>query len=145
MSLTKNVKITRVSNAAVAAQTAIESNILDMAGFDGVLFVALLADVSDGSVLGLAAEQNDANSGSGMAALAGAVSFTAGATNADHKMLVLDVYKPRERYLRAKLTRTTADAAVSGILALQYGAKSVPTSHDAAVIASALLNDPAPA
>jgi hypothetical protein len=75
MSLTKNVKITRVSNAAAAAQTAIESSILDMHGYDGVLFLALLGDVSDGSVLGLAAEQNDANSGSGMAALAGAVSL----------------------------------------------------------------------
>lgn len=145
MSLTKNVKITRVSNAAAAAQTAIESSILDMHGFDGVLFVALLGDVSDTCVLGLAAEQNDENSGSGMATLAGAVSFTAGATSADNKMLVLDVYKPRQQFVRAKLTRTTADAVVSGIVAIQYGATSLPTSHDAAVIAQALLNDPAPA
>lgn len=145
MSLTKNVKISRVSAAASAAQTAIESDILNMAGFDGVLFVALLGDVTTGSVLGLGAEQNDVNNGTGMAALTGSAAFTAGASDADSKVLVLDVYKPRQQFVRAKLTRTTANAVVDGIIAIQYGAKSVPTAHAAAIIASALLNDPAPA
>lgn len=145
MSITKNIKITRVSAAAAAAQTAVNSSIIDMQGFDGVLFLAMTGDVSDTSVLTLKAEQNTANSTSGMAALGGAATFTAGATSADNKVLALDVFKPTERYLRAVLTRGTANAAVDGIIAIQYGAQNKPTAHDVSVIASALLNDPAEA
>ena len=39
-------------------------------------------------------------------------------------------------------TRGTANAAVSGIIAIQYDARSKPTTHDASVIAQALIKDP---
>lgn len=142
MSLFRNVKITRVAASAAAAQTAIEGSILDMAGFAGVLFIALTGDVTTGSVLGLKAQQNDANSGTGMADLVGAAAFTAGASDADSKAIVLDVHAPRERYVRAVLTRTTANAVVDGIIAIQYKAGHAPTMQDASVIAGALINDP---
>lgn len=142
MSLFRNVKITRVAASAVAAQTAVESSILDMSGFAGVMFIALTGDVTAGSVLGLKAQQNDTNSGTGMADLLGAATFTAGASDADSKALALDVHAPRERYVRAVLTRTTANAVVDGIIAIQYKATHMPTAQDVSVIASALINDP---
>lgn len=143
MSLTKNIKITRVAASASAAQTDVTGSILDMAEFDGVLFIALTGDVTTSSALALKAEQNTANSTSGMAELSGSAAFTASASDADSKALVLDVYKPRERYVRAVLERGSANAVVDGIIAIQYGAMNKPTTHDASVIASALLNDPA--
>lgn len=142
MSLLKNVKITRVAASAVAAQTDVNGSILDMAGFEGVMFVALLGDVSDGSKLALKAEQNTANSTSGMAELVGSAAFTASASDADSKALVLDVHKPRERYVRAVLERGTANAVVDAVIAIQYMPWSAPTAHDASVIAAALINDP---
>ncbi|MCS0497870.1 hypothetical protein NVS89_22525 [Ancylobacter sp. MQZ15Z-1] len=142
MNLLQNVKVTRVANAAVAAQSDVNGSILDMAGYDGVMFVALLGDVTTGSVLALKAEQNTANAAGGMAELDGAASFTAGASDADSAVLLLDVHKPREQYVRAVLERGTANAVVDGILAIQYGAMSRPTVHAAGVIAGALLNDP---
>jgi hypothetical protein len=142
MSLLKNVKITRVAASAVAAQTDVAGSILDMSGFGGVMFVALLGDVTTGSTLALKAEQNTANSTSGMAKLDGSASFTAGASDADSKVLVLDVHAPRERYVRAILERGTANAVVDGIVAIQYKSWAMPTEQDAGVIASTLLNDP---
>ncbi|PZU87340.1 MAG: hypothetical protein DI527_18875 [Chelatococcus sp.] len=142
MSLLKNVKVTRVAASAVAGTTDVAGSILDMAGFDGVLFLALTGDVTDTSVLTLKAQQNVANQTSGMANLAGTASFTAGATSADSKVLLLDVYKPRERYVRPVLTRATANAVVDGIIAIQYDARNRPSVQDASVIASALSNDP---
>lgn len=142
MSLLKNCKITRVANAAAAAQTDVNGSILDMAGFEGVMFVALTGDATATSALALKCEQNTVNSASGMAELTGAASFTAGASDADNKALVLDVHKPRERYVRAVLERGTADCVVDGIIAIQYMPRSMPTSQDASVIASALINDP---
>lgn len=135
-SLLNDVKITVVEAAAGAAQTALDSDILDMSGYEGVVFIAMLGDVTSGSVLTLAAQQNTANSASGMATLAGSATFTAGATDADSKALVLDVYRPRERYVRAYLTRTTQDAIVGGVIAIQYGATKKPQTQHASVIDS---------
>lgn len=144
-SLLNDVKVTVVEAAAVAAQTAVESDILDMSGYEGVLFLAMLGDVTTTSVLTLACQQNTANSTSGMATLAGSATFTAGASDADSKVLALDVYRPRERYVRAYLTRTTADAVVGGIIAIQYGATKKPVTPHASVIDYDTLVEPAEA
>lgn len=143
--LLKDTKITRVANSAVAAQSEVDSSILDMAGYDGVIFIAALGDVTANCVLTLKVEQNTANSTSGMAALTGNATFTAGATDADNKMLVVDVIRPKERYVRAALTRTAANAVVDGIFAIQYKASTKPVTADSSVLASATIVDAAEA
>lgn len=140
MSLSTDVRITVVSPAATAAQTEIVSSVLDMAGYDGVMFIALTGDVTDTSVLTLTAKGNTANSTSSPTPVTqkATTAFTASATSADSKALVVDVVRPTLRYVFASLTRTTANAVVGGIIAIQYNAANRPTSHDASVIASAL-------
>lgn len=139
MNLSKSCKITVVAAAAAAATTEIVTDVLDMAGYEGVMYVALLGDVTTGSVLTLTAKGNTANSTSSPTPITqGATSaFTAGATDADSKILMVDVSKHTLRYAFASLTRATANAIVGGIIAIQYGAHDKPTAHDASVIASA--------
>lgn len=139
MNLSKDVKISVVAAAATAAQTAVTSSVLDMSGYDGVMFIALTGDVTATSVLTLTAKANSANSASSPTPITQKATdaFTAGASDADSKALVVDVFKPTLRYVFAELTRTTANAVVGGILAIQYQASNKPTSHDASVIASA--------
>lgn len=139
MNLSKDIKITVVAAAATAATTAVTSDVLDMSGYDGVMFVALLGDVTSGSVLTLTAKANTANSTSSPSPITQKASsaFTAGASDADSKAIVVDVAQPTLRYVFAELTRTTQNAVVGGIIAIQYGASNKPTSHDASVIASA--------
>lgn len=135
MNLSKCVQLTRVKSSVVAGTTAVDSNILDMAGFDGVMFVALLGTVTSGSVLTLVTQQNTANSTSGMATITGAsagVTDTAGEKS--NGALIVDVYRPLQRYVRAELTRTTANAVVDGILAIQYAAGHKPTTQDVTTI-----------
>jgi len=140
MQLTNDVKITVVSPAAAAAQTAINSSVLDMSGYEGVMFIALLGDVTTTSILTLTAKGNTANSVSSPSPVTqkATAAFTADATSADSKALVVDVYKPAMQYIFANLTRTVADAIVGGIIAIQYNANNKPTTNDASVIASAL-------
>ena len=135
--LMKDVKVTVVEAAGGAAQTELVTDILDMSGYEGVMFLALLGDVTSGSVLTLTAKGNSANSVSTPTPVAqGNATFTAGATDADSKLLMVDVYKPPLRYMFGSLTRTTQDAIVGGIIAIQYGAHNKPTTQDASVIAS---------
>lgn len=140
MSLLKNVKVTPVAAASAAAQTEVLTSVLDMSGFDGVMFVALLGDVTATSVLTLTAKGNTASSTSSPTPVTqvATAAFTADATNADDKALVVDVYDPALRYVFASLTRTTANAAVNGIIAIQYTAEYKPTTQAATVIASAM-------
>jgi len=140
MSLLNEVKITRVANAAAAAQTEVLSSVLDMQGYDGVMFVALLGDITATSVLTLTAKGNTARSTSSPTPVTqvATAAFTAGASDADNKVLVVDVFDPALRYVFASLTRTTANAVVDGIIAIQYTAELRPTTQDASVLASAI-------
>lgn len=139
MNLSKDVKVTVVEGAAAAGTTELVSDVLDMSGWGGVMFIALLGDVTDTSVLTLTAKGNSANSVSSPTPVSqGSATFTAGASDADSKVLLVDIYQPQLRYMFASLTRATANAAVGGIIAIQYQPASKPTTQDATVIASAI-------
>ena len=140
MSLLKNIKVTPVAASAVAAQTEVLTSVLDMSGFDGVMFIALMGDVTATSVLTLTAKGNTASSTSSPTPVTQVATsaFTAGASDADDKALVVDVYDPMLRYAFASLTRTTANAVVNGIIAIQYTAEYKPTTQAATVIAAAI-------
>jgi hypothetical protein len=49
---------------------------------------------------------------------------------------MVDVYRPQTRYIFPSLTRTTQDAVVGGIIAIQYAPGLRPTTQHASVIAS---------
>ena len=134
MSFLKNNKLAVVEATGAAAQTALTSDIVDMDGWDGVVFIALFGDVSDTSVLGLNVEHGDAAAGGDMADTTLSAAFTAGASDADSKVLAVDLYKPTKRYARAVLTRTTANAVVGGIIAVQYGPSVAPVTQHASII-----------
>lgn len=141
-SLLKDCKITRVENAAAAGTSEIKTDVLDMTGYDGVLFIAILGDVTDTSVLTLTAKENTANSDSSPTPTAvtdgATAAHTATAADADNKMLVVDVVRPSKRYVFASLTRTTANAVVDAIIAIQYRARDLPVTQGSTVLASAL-------
>lgn len=140
MNLLKNVKVSVVANSAAAAQTEVLSSVLDMQGYDGVMFIALLGDVTATSVLTLTAKGNSASSTSSPTPVTqkATTAFTAGASDADNLALIVDVCDPALRYIFASLTRTTANAVVNGIVAIQYKAEYRPTTQDATVLASAV-------
>lgn len=131
-----NNKLSVVEAAATAAQTALDSDVVDMLGFDTATFIALLGDVTDTCVLTLTLQHGDEAGGGDMESTGVAATFTAGASNADSKILAVEGHHPTKRYCRARLTRTTANAVVGGIIAIQSNPKVAPVTQDATVIAS---------
>lgn len=126
INMLRDAKITRVANSAVAAQTAVTSSVLDMQGYDSVLFIALLGTVTDGSVLTLTGKENTANSTTVPTPLADPVVATKTAATDSNKVMALDFQKPRNRYVFCVLTRTAQNAVVDGILAIQYNSQNKP-------------------
>lgn len=147
LNLLNDIKIIPVEPAAAAGQTTLTTDVVDTQGFDSVAFVVYLGDVTDTSVLTLTAKTNTANSTSSPTptTLSQTVTFTADATSADSKLLILDLHKPRDRYVFATLARGTANAVVNGILAVLYNAHQCPVTQSTDVIASEWENDPASA
>jgi len=139
MNMSKCCKITVVEAAAGAAQSELVTDILDMSGYEGVMFIALTGDVDNTCDLTLTVKANSANSVSTPTPVTQKATtlFAASASSADSKVLMVDVYRPGLRYVFGSLLRATANAIVGGIIAIQYGAHNQPTTQDATVIASA--------
>lgn len=139
-----DVKFISVANAAAAAQSTITTDVVDTQGFDSIAFIVKTGDVTATSVLTLTAKTNSANSTSSPTptTLAETVTFTAGASDADNKLMILDLHKPRQRYVFATLTRGTANAEVSSIFAVLYNSHNLPLTVDSSVIDYEHVNDP---
>lgn len=141
----KDVKITRIyAGAAAGFGDTLSSDILDMTGFEGVMFIASFGDNAATATIALSAQQDTDSAGGTMATLSGtAVNYTCAAADADNDLLVLDVYKPTERYVRAQITRGVANSVVNDIVAIQYGAMKTPITQGATVLDSELYVSPA--
>lgn len=135
MNLSKEVKVTLVQAALADGQTDPDSDSVDMTGFDGVMFVGIIGTVAATGTVSLQAAQSADDSSfddlSGMVA--------AGDADDDDMFLLLDVYRPTDRYVRTTLTRGTANSVYGGTLAIQYKATKKPTTHDASTLAAQAL------
>src|SRR5690554_6713131 len=115
--LLNNVEVIRVANGAAAAQTAVEGAAVDMAGKIGATFIAAFGTVTTGSVITLKAQGSE-DGQSNWTDLVGSVTHTANGSDSTNKVFALDVVRPEYRYVRAVVTRTTANAVVDSVVAI---------------------------
>lgn len=132
-----------VEGAATAGTSTLTTDVVDTRGFDSVMFVAHLGDVTDTAVLTLTMQMGDESNGSDAADTEVAATFTAGASDADGNLMAIETYKPRQRYVRATLARGTANAVLNGIVAYLFNAHERPSTQDASVIAHEFVSDAA--
>ncbi|GMG82591.1 hypothetical protein LNKW23_18040 [Paralimibaculum aggregatum] len=146
MPLSDSVEIREVG-APVSAGSAIDNNSdrVDMAGYEGVIFVAPIEDSAATGVATLTVEQNSDDSDSGMAALAGAVATATCTVNDDlnGQLLVVDVFGPKERYVQAVRGSSTANIAFGTVTAILYGKRKSPGTDHATVADRATAASPA--
>lgn len=143
LSFAHEAKVMICKSGVAAGVTAIEdATIVDMQGYDSVAFIAILgADTASTAGVSLSAIcGNDAALADGVEKTAKA-EYTAGSdTDADGKVLVLDVIRPGTRYVRAKMTRATANAEVLAIAAVLYQGNAVPGAAGDALAVAVSVN-----
>lgn len=148
MILTDNVKIMEV-NAPVSAanNTDDNSDILDMAGWDGVVFIVPITDSVAGGVATLTVQQNTANSDIGMAAVSGGAAAATSSKNDDlnDTLLVVDVFRPRERYVQGVITSATQNIAFGNTIAIQYKGSKLPFTQSTSISTIVQVASPAEA
>jgi len=140
-SLLKNCAID-FANAAVtaASNTDDNSSIFDMSGWDGIMFMVTITDSADTGVATLTAQENSANSDTGMTAITGAAAVATSAANDDlnSMLLIVDVYRPRERYVQGTITSATANIAFGETIAIRYRGSKVPITQSTTTVATAV-------
>ena len=140
--LSDDCKLVRVADAAAAGTTAVNSDGVSVAGFDGVLFVALFGTLTANQVTQIKAQQSSDD------AAADAYTDIEGSETVamddadDNLMCFIDIFRPEEEYVRLVIERATANAVIDGVVAILYRAKDRPIIQDATVSEYLQLADP---
>jgi len=127
--LGEGAKVTQVINATdgAAGTTDINGTVIDMSGFEGVMFVCVMGAITSTAVTSLKAQQGEQSNLSDAADLAGTGMTIA--DDDDEQVFILDIYRPLERYVRPVVDRGTANAVVQSCIAIQYGARETPVTQ----------------
>lgn len=137
MNLSSAVKVLEHIPTTVTGTTTINGTAVDMANFDGVLFVCKITTAAANNTM---KAQQDTAVGMGSAAdLLGSAVVLGGASD---EILWIDLYKPQERFVRAAVLRGTT-TVIEWAIAIQYTARLRPVSNAlAGTIAGKVLASP---
>lgn len=128
-------KVIRVMNAVAAGTSDQTSSVIDTLGFDGVKIYSAFGTITSGAVTSVKVQQSsDDGSADTYADLEG-TSVTV-ADDDDNQVVVHDIYRPRERYLKVVIDRGTQNAVIDGVIAVLYGARVQPVTNDASTVVS---------
>lgn len=122
--LSNYTKLTKVADHTAAGTTAVNSTGVDMAGFEGVLFVTSFGTPAADNLVNLA-QSDDDGSADDYTDLAGSAVALGGASDED---AWIDVYRPRKRYVRLEAARGTS-STLESIWAIQYGSRKQPVDN----------------
>ena len=113
-----------------ASNTDSDSAYVDTSGFEGVIFITPITDSAATGVATMTAQQCDTSGGT-YAALSGAVATATCAVNDDlnSHLLIVDVFRPAERYVNVNLVSATANIAYGETVAFAYGAHNAPITQ----------------
>ena len=128
MNLSKNVKVIPVMAYEAAGTGTTDGTILDMSDFEGVMFVGGAIGTANSGNYYKVVQDTDSAHGSDPQDLEGTKLIPG--DNGDS--ICLDIYRPRERYVRIVRVRG-ASSTGDAVIAIQYGPKKKPTSHAATV------------
>jgi len=132
MNLGKNVKISTAvtPTEGVAGAAAIEGTVLDMANYEGVLMVARFGAITENAVTSVKAQQGAESDLNDAADLLG-TGITV-ADSDDGQIFIIDLYRPRERYVRLYVSRATQNAVVAEAHYVQYSPRKGPVTQNVA-------------
>lgn len=137
MNLSNGIKITKVKDASATGTTEVLSNVVDMVGYEGVLFFTTIGSFNAGNYI---KGQQDTDVAMGTVADLSGSKVVATANN---EVVWLDIYRPQERYVRVSAIRAGATTTLGEIYALQYESrKQVVDNNVAGTIIGSLLVSP---
>ena len=134
VSLGRNAKVTLINTGESAAQSTITSDEIDMAGFEGVMFLVHMGTIDGSAVTSTFVRQATATGMGSAATLTGSTHTIA--DTGDDSIYLTDVYRPLEQFLDVRVSRGTSNSVIQSIVAIQYNGRKPPVTHDASTVAN---------
>jgi hypothetical protein len=128
--LSEQVKITTALDYATGTADR-NGATLDMQGWDGVLMLVHFATIAAGGTNSIKAQQGAASNLSDAADLEGTGQSVA--ADDDNEIYAIDLYQPRERYVRLVVDKDTSNACAESAVYIQYKGKELPSTHASGV------------
>lgn len=113
----------------IAGTTTIDSSIIDMNGYSGILFIVRLGTPAANNTIKV--QQDDDSAMAAAADLTGTL-VASGANNLVAVEVVFPGGQSGERYVRCRVTRGTS-TSIDSITAIRFGARSLPTTMPSTV------------
>lgn len=133
-----------VVSTGVAAGSTDITNLagVDTFGYQGVMFLVQLGTLTATQVTSLRAQySNDDAATDAYADIEG--SSTGNAADADGgKLLVLDIARPKKRWVKPIIKRATANAVVTSVIAILYNPSAEPVAASSSVSRGKALASP---
>lgn len=129
----KATKVTRSLNAVAAGTTDQNGPGIDMANFETVMFLFMFGTITGSAVTSCKVQTSDQDGSPDTYTDLVGTSLTV-ADDDDNQIGIIEIVKPRERYVRPFIVRGTQNAVIDGIVAIQFGPKKAPTTHDSSTV-----------
>lgn len=132
------------TTAGAAGATAITSSAVDMADYEGCLFLVAFGAIVTNGVQSIKLQQSsDDGSADDYSDLEGTSQTVA--DDADNTSFIIDVKRPQKRYLKLVVSRATQNATVGVVYAIPYGkhTRGAALTAGTAITAAERFNFPA--
>ena len=128
-------KIVRVMNSQSVGTSNVSSSGVDASGYESVTFIVAFGAITDGTP-SVKVQQSDDDAASDTYDDLASSSVSVGSASDDNKMLVVEIHRPRKKFLRAFVTRGGATGCIiDGVIALLADPTYQPSALDASVVA----------
>lgn len=146
LNLTKATKTIRLKPdgsgyTVVAGAADVTSDEVDTQGYDAVRFIQGFGAITSGAATSMKAQQ-DTVTGMGSAADIEGSLITVADTH-DNKIAIIDIIRPRERFVRVKTLRATQNSVIDFLIAELYRASTEPVTQDTTVLSAETSASPA--
>lgn len=102
------------------------SSAIDTNGYEGCAIIVKFATIATGAVTDIYAVEDDASGLGTKAALAGTSQTVA--DDDDNQVFVIDIKRPKKRYLALEVNKDATNATAECAVAILYGANARPTA-----------------
>ncbi len=143
MNLIRNIDV-ESATTAVAESTAINTQIVDLSGYTGVMWLLVGSTVFAAASLTVTPQMSTANSTSAMTSASATLSSTAFVAGTANRIAIIDCYRPTERYMRLNIVGSSS-GNLNNVIALKYGPRrpgSTVLQDSAAIAGSTLIISP---
>jgi hypothetical protein len=129
--LSSRVKfVEAISNTAGASGTTpINGSIVDLSGFENIMFVAIMGPITAGALTSMKMQRDTDSAGGTMADITGSAQTIS--DTSDGQVFICDILRVSERYARGVISRGTQVATVQYAFYCLYGAREEPVTQPA--------------